>query len=243
MLHKTRGVVLHTIKYTDSSVISHIYTENFGRKSFIITGARGRKSPARVNLLQHLSILDMEVYIKQTRDLQRIKEIRIHEPFSSIPYHPVKNAVALFVSEILYKTLQEEEPNPNLFSYLLNAIMIFDLSGKGYANFHLLFLLGLTRYLGFFPRNNYNLSNEFFDIENARFTVTRPLHPHFISPDASRHLPGLMECSFENMDKIRLNSAMRNNLLKGILDYYRFHIPVMGNIKSFSVLKEVFESG
>jgi DNA repair protein RecO (recombination protein O) len=194
--------VIHTIKYTDNSVISHIYTEEFGRKSFMISGARGKKSSARINLLQHLSMLDMEVYIKQNRGLQRIKEIRLHETFSSIPYHPVKNAVALFISEVLYRTLQEEESNPNLFSFLMNAIKIFDLSEKGYANFHLLFLLGLSRYLGFFPKNNYSLSKEFFDMENASFTSEKPLHPHYISPPASRFLHEIMKCSFEGMDKI-----------------------------------------
>jgi DNA repair protein RecO (recombination protein O) len=241
MLHKTRGLVLHTIKYTDNSVISHIYTENFGRKSFMISGARGKRSSARINLLQHLSILDMEVYIKQTRDLQRVKEIRLHQPFSSLPYHPVKNTVALFVSEILYKTLQEEESNPNLFSWLINAIMILDLTGSGYANFHLLFMLGLTRYLGFFPRGNYSESAEYFDLENGRFTGGKPGHPHFIPPPVSRALAGLMGCSFEEMGRIRLNSELRNVLLTGILDYYRYHLPGMGKIKSFPVLKEIFE--
>ncbi len=234
-------MVIHTIKYTDNSVISHIYTEHFGRMSFMISGARGKKSSARINLLQHLSILEMEVYIKQARDLQRTKEIRLHETFSSIPYHPVKNAIALFISEILYRTLKEEEPNPNLFSFLINAIRIFDLSEKGYANFHLLFLLGLSRYLGFTPQNNYSSDKAFFDIENARFTASQPSHPLFIKPPSSHALHDLLQCSFEDMDSIRLNSASRNILLNGILDYYRFHIPVMGHIKSLLVLREIFE--
>ena len=242
MLHKTRGLVLHTIKYTDNSVISHIYTEKFGRKSFMISGARGKRSSARINLLQHLSILDMEVYIKQTRELQKVKEIRLHQPFSSLPYHPLKNTVALFISEILYKTLQEEEANPNLFSWLINAIMIFDLAGSSYANFHLVFMLGLTRYLGFYPQGNYSESAEYFDIENALFTVSKPMHPHFIPPPESRALAGLMACTFKEMDRIRLNSKLRNVLLAGILDYYRYHLPGMGRLKSLPVLKEIFEN-
>jgi DNA repair protein RecO (recombination protein O) len=241
MLHKTRGIVLHTMKYTDNSVISHIYTEHFGRMSFMISGARGKKSSARINLLQHLSILDMEVYIKQTRDLQRVKEIRLNQHFSSVPYQPVKNTIALFVSEVLYKTLQEEEANQNLFSYLVNAILIFDLSGSGYANFHLVFLLGLTRYLGFLPQNNFSESTGFFDIENARFTVSQPMHPHYISAPSTSMLSELMRCTFEEMGRVRMKSEQRNVLLTSILDYYRFHLPGMGRIKSFDVLKEVFE--
>jgi DNA repair protein RecO (recombination protein O) len=241
MIYKTRGLVIHTIKYTDNSVISHIYTEHFGRKSFMISGARGKKSPARINLLQHLSILDMEVYIKQKRDLQRVKEIKLHETFTSLPWHPGKNAVALFISEFLYRTLQEEESNPNLFSYLINAIKIFDLSESGYANFHLLFLLGLSRYLGFFPQNNYSASKEIFDMENARFTDAQPLHPHFILPPASRQLHEIMACPLEDMSRLKLNSSMRNLVLNGIIDYYRYHLPGMGQMKSISVLREIFE--
>jgi DNA repair protein RecO (recombination protein O) len=240
MIHKTRGIVLHTIKYSDSSVISHIYTENFGRQSFIVSGARGRKSSARVNLLQHLSILEMEVYIKHNRDLQRIKEIRLHENFSSIPYDPVKNAVALFLAEILYRTLQEQECNIPLFLYLLNAIKILDLSEKGFANFHLIFLIGLTRHLGFFPNYDITDTAEFFDIENARFTNKRPPHSNIIPPPGGRYLAEIMKCSFENMDRLKLNAETRNLLVSGILKYYSFHISGLGIIKSFAILREIF---
>lgn len=240
MIQKTRGLVIHTIKYTDNSVISHIYTEDFGRQVFLIKGARGKRSSAKINLLQHLSILEMEAYIKQNRDMQSIKEIRLHEPFCSIPYDPSKNAIGLFVSEILYKTLQEQESNPPLFEYLINSIKMLDLAGKGFANFHLLFLIGFSKYLGFYPRNNYSSPKEYFDIVNARFTGREPLSPHYISPPASHHLHTLMECTFEEMDSIRLTGAMRNILLEGILDYYRYHVAGMGQVKSFPVLREIF---
>jgi DNA repair protein RecO (recombination protein O) len=240
MIHKTRGLVLHTIKYTDNSVISHIYTEHFGRISFLVSSARGKTSSARINLLHHLSILDMEVYIKKSRDLQRIKEIRQHEIFSTIPYDPVKNAVAIFVSEILYRTLQEQESNFPLFSYLLNAIKFFDLSEKGYANFHLLFLMGLTRHLGFYPNYDRTDTAEFFDIENARFTNEQPGHSNIISPPAGRYLSEVMKCSFEDMGKLRLTAETRNLLVSGILKYYNFHISGLGIIKSFTVLREIF---
>jgi len=241
MLQKTRGLVLHNIKYSDSSIISHIYTEGFGRMSFLITGTRGKKSSVRINLLGHLSILEMEVYIKQSRDLQRVKEIRLHENFSSIPYDPVKNAVALFISEILYRTLQEQEKNLPLFSFLVNAIKIFDISERGFANFHLIFLIGLTRHLGFFPQNNYSPLKEYFDIENALFTDKQPVNPYFISPPESRYLSELMSSTFGMMDKVKLNGALRNSLVTGLLDYYRFHLPGMGKLKSISVMKEIFD--
>lgn len=209
--------------------------------SFLITGTRGKKSSVRINLLGHLSIIEMEVYIKQSRDLQRVKEIRLHENFSSIPYDPVKNAVALFIAEILYRTLQEQEKNLPLFSFLINAIKIFDLSERGFANFHLIFLIGLTRHLGFFPQNNYSPSKEFFDIENALFTEKHPVNPNFIFPPESRYLSELISCTFESMEKVKLNGTLRNSLVTGLLDYYRFHLPGMGKLKSISVMKEIFD--
>ncbi len=146
----------------------------------------------------------------------------------------------MFVTEILYRTLQEQESNLPLFTYLVNAIKILDLADKGYANFHLIFLIGFCRHLGFSPQNNYCLKNQYFDIENALFINKQPLHQHFIPPPASHYLSTVMECSFENMDKLRLNSTLRNTLVTGILDYYRFHVAGMGQFKSFSVLKEIF---
>ncbi len=240
MIQKTRGLVIHTIKYTDNSVISHIYTEGFGRQAFLIKGTRGKKSSAKINLLQHLSILEMEVYIRQNRDLQRIKEIKLHDNYTSIPYNPTKNGIALFLAEILYRTLREQEQNLPLFSYLLNAFGIFDLKESGFANFHLLFLLGLSRHLGFFPRNNCSSANDYFDIENARFTRQKPLHPGFVSPPASSYLHRLMNCSFEDMGEVKLNTSIRQVLLTGLLDYYRFHVAGMDKVKSFPVLSEVF---
>ncbi len=240
MIHKTRGIVIHNIRYTDNSVISHIYTEGFGRLAFMVNGARSRKGTVRINLLHHLSILEMEVYIKQSRELQRIREMRLHETLAGISGHPVKNAVAIFVAEVLYRTLQEQEANPAMFTFLVNAIKILDLSDSGYANFHLLFLMGLTRHLGFYPRNNYNRTREYFDMENAVFIEKQPLQPCFIAPPASRHFAGVMGCSFENMDSLKLNSDLRNELVTGLLDFYRYHLPGMGQIKSLPVLREVF---
>ncbi len=242
MVEKTRGIVIHTIKYNDNSVISHIYTEGFGRQSFIVKGTRSKKSTVRINLLQHLSILEMEVYMKQNRDLQRIREMKLHETFSEIPYNPVKNAIAMFVAEVLFRTLQEQEANRAMFSFLLNAIKILDLSESGYANFHLVFLMGLSRHLGFYPRNNYSNTREFFDMENAVFTEQKPLQPYFIAPPASRLLPVLMGCTFEEMDRVKLNSGLRNELVTGLLDFYRYHLPGMGVVRSLPVLQEVFES-
>ncbi len=240
MIEKTRGIVIHTIKYTDNSVISHIYTESFGRQSFLINGTRSKKSPVRINLLQHLSILEMDIYIKQSRELQRVKEMKLHETFAEIPYDPVKSAIAMFVAEVLYRTLREQESNPAMFSFLTNAVKILDLAESGYANFHLIFLMGLTRLLGFYPRNNYALNREYFDMENAVFVEKQPLQPYFVPPPESRFLPVLMRCSFDDMDKVKLNSSMRNELLNGLLDFYRYHLPGMGTLRSPAVLREVF---
>jgi len=141
MIYKTRGIVLHHIKYAETSVIATIYTEQFGRQSYMINGVRGKKSRIKANVLQPLYLLNMEVYHKTTRDLQRVKELQHAYIFNSLPYDLKKSTLALFIAEILYQTLREQEPNPELFNYLYHSIQMLDIKNEGLTTFHIYFLL------------------------------------------------------------------------------------------------------
>ncbi|MBE9480196.1 MAG: DNA repair protein RecO, partial [Bacteroidetes bacterium] len=144
MLFKTRGIVFHQIKYSESSVIAKIYTELFGIQSYLIKGVRNKKSKIKSALLQHLSIVDLVVYHKEKSNIQYIKEIRSEYQFTSIPFDIRKSSIAVFINEILYKSIHEEEANQNLFDYLLNSIKLLDMITKRFVDFHLLFTIGLT---------------------------------------------------------------------------------------------------
>ena len=237
MLQKTRGIVLHSIKYGESGLITTIYTEGFGRMSFILQGIHGKKSSVKANLLRQLSLLEMEVDFKQGRELQRVRELKIGTPFIALPYEIAKSSQAMFLSELLHKVLREEESRPELFEFLYHSIQVLDLMEEGIANFHLIFLLQLTRYLGFAPTNNYSVSNNYFDMMAGKFTVFPPEHPWFVKSPESGLLSQLFGLNYKSAAEFKPDQSFRQNILTLILEYYGLHIGNKLNIKSLEVLR------
>ena len=240
MIQKTRGIVLHFIKYSETSVIATIYTEKFGRQSFLIKGVRGKKSNIKANILQPLYLLEMEVYNKPNRDLQSIKEVRNAFVFSSIPHDIRKSSISLFIAEILYKTIREQEANAGLFDFLYHNIQLLDLKTEGIPNFHLYFLLQLSKYLGFYPTNNYSLDKTYFDLQNGYFVASKPVHSYYVNPETSQNLSKILLFSDNQHAEVTLSYNQRITLLDKIVDYYYLHIEGLTNIKSLAILKEVF---
>ena len=151
MLQKTKGIVLHTLKYNDTSIIVDMYTELSGRASFLVTVPRSRKAAVKSVLFQPLSFIEFEADYRPNATLYRVKEAKSFYPFSSIPYDPYKSSMALFLSEFLYRAIREEAENRPLFAYLQHSIIWLDECGDGFANFHLVFLMRLSRFLGLYP--------------------------------------------------------------------------------------------
>lgn len=240
MLEKVRGIVLHHIKYKESSAIIHAYTDLHGRQSYIINNVRGKKGQHRSNLLQPLFFLEMEVYHKPVREMQRVKEFSQYISFRNIPFDISRSTQAMFIAEILYKSLKEEEANPELFDFLLHAIQWFDTSEEQQILFHILFMVQLTKYLGFFPENNYNANSCYFDLRNGQFTGAAQVHPYIINKDVSAELHKLLKKSFSNIGSLKIPHDMRASLTDSLLDYYRFHIQDFGKLRSISVLKEIY---
>lgn len=240
MIYKTRGIVLHHIKYSETSVIATIYTEQFGRQSYMINGVRGKKSKIKANILQPLYLLNMEVYHKTTRDLQRVKELQHAYIFNSLPYDLKKSTLALFIAEILYQTLREQEPNPELFNYLYHSIQMLDIKSEGLTNFHIYFLLHLTKYLGFFPNNNFSTENQYFDLSKGIFTQLKPIHSDSLNKEESEMLSRLLVFSDNQHENLKMNYPLRIGIIEKILKYYKLHHEGISSIKSFNILKEVF---
>lgn len=240
MLHKTKGIVLHQFKYTDSSIIAHIYTEKFGRQSYIFNGIRNKKAKGKINYLQALHLLELEVYYKQKSNIQRISEFRPAYIFKSIPVSIVKQTELIFLAEILYKCLKEEEANLNLFDFIYSSIQYFDAIEKGESNFHLLFLIHLTRHLGFFPAKNYNEENRYFDLIEGMYFNRKTGLSERLDESTSRIIYLLSNTSIKELGQFRMNAKERENTLQAILDYYHHHISNMKNLKSLDVLKAVF---
>ena len=184
MLQKTKGIVLHTLKYNDTSIIVDMYTELSGRASFLVTVPRSRKAAVKSVLFQPLSFIEFEADYRPNATLYRVKEAKSFYPFSSIPYDPYKSSMALFLSEFLYRAIREEAENRPLFAYLQHSIIWLDECGDGFANFHLVFLMRLSRFLGLYPNLEDYHTGDYFDLLNACFTSIRPqLHSSYINPE------------------------------------------------------------
>ena len=240
MYCKTEGIVLHGIKYGDTGRIVTVYTEAFGRTSFLLQGIHSKKSSGKANLLQPLFLLELEMDYRQGKELQRAREIKFRHPYQSLPFDVVKSSQAIFLAEILYKVLKEEEARPEFFEFLSHSFRILDLMREGVANFHLIFLIHLTRYMGFAPNNNYAVNRTIFDMVSGTFSENRPPHPHYLEPGETKILSELMNISFDEIGQIGLTSVSRNLLLISIIDYFSLHLGVRLQIKSLQILHDLF---
>ena len=229
MLHKTRGIALSYIRYRESSIIAKVYTEAFGIQSYIVNGVRSSRSKAnRIALFQPLTLLDMVVYHKNKTDtLHRISEIKCRIPFHSLPFEVVKSSLALFLTEILSKSLREEEENLPLFEFLEEAIGYLDNAEGGYENFHIHTLVQLAFYLGFGLETATDLSNEL-----------RENH-YPASPDAIQRTAVQIWLSAPFGVPVVLDKTRRLSLLNMLLYLYKIHLDSLGDIKSLDVLHEV----
>lgn len=240
MLAKTTGIVLHSLKYSDSATIVTIYTQQFGRVSYMVYGVNKKKAVYRSAFLQPLSIVDIDVIHTPGKEIQRVKEVRTAVPFTEIPFQPIKNSIALFLSEVLSRTLRESEPDEELFIFLKNSILLLDCCEQGVANFHLVFLLKLTRYLGCFP-NNEEKSNGYFDLINGIFLYQKPLHSHYLLPELSKDFAILLDSDYHNMADSSFSRKRRMELLESIVEYYRLHMPDFNGLHSLEVLQNLFD--
>ena len=240
MQTKTTGIVLHTLKYSDSATIVTIYTQQFGRVSYIAYGANKKKSICRSALLQPLSIVKLDVIHAPTKEIQRIKELHTAVPFAEIPFNPAKNAIALFLSELLFRTLRRSESDENLYRFLDKSIQLLDCCERGIANFHLVFLAKFTRYLGCEP-NVEKEKNTYFDLMNGIFLHQKPLHTHYLLPEMAENMANLLKTDYNTMDKLVFSRRERFELLESLVEYYRLHIPDFSGLHSLEVLQSLFD--
>jgi len=240
MLHKTKGIVLHYIKYGDTSIIAYIYTEIFGRQAYIVNGVRKKSSKIRLNQFQPLSILELDVYYKPNRDIQRIKDLKNSLLLKTVHDNIVKSSIALFIAEIMYKTLREVEPNKPLFDFIYNSIHILDIKDKGIENYHLVFLLLLSKYLGISPVDGNQKSIEFTVTKHPTLIKNVKGFSFILTAEEKGAMTQLHEYSFKNLEKIKIDNNTRSSLLEKFIEYYKLHLEGIGTIKSLAVLKEVF---
>ncbi|MDX2303573.1 MAG: DNA repair protein RecO [Microscillaceae bacterium] len=229
MLFKTRGIVINYFKYSESSIIVRIYTEELGLQSYIVNGIRSSKSKNRMAFFQPLTMLELVVYFREDRaKINRISEHRCRYAFQSIPFDYRKSVVAMFIMEILTKTLQGEIKNPDLFEFIDTSLLIFDQMTEDYENFHLVFLLKLTRYLGFAPQNSEDI---FEQIASSRHSSL--YHPS--KQACGSVLDRLLRADYS--EKIKISGKQRSELIDYILEYFQIHIENFQVIKSLEIIR------
>ncbi len=180
----------------------------------------------------------MVVYETGNDQLQNLRETETACQFSSIPFDIIKGTMVLFLNEVLFKSLHEEESNPELFGFLFDSIIKFDQMEHSFQDFHLRFLINLSKFLGFYPRNNYSGHNRYFDLQEGVFTSAKPLHNNLLDVSLAAKLNHVLELNHFG-ERIFDNTTERNQFMEKLLDYYRLHIPGFGELKSHKVLHEV----
>lgn len=242
-LHHTKGIVLRTVKYGETSLIVTIFTALFGIQSYLINGVRtsSKKGSGKANLFQPAALLDLVVYHNELKQLQRIREFRWSHLYGHIFSDVRKNAVALFMVELLTKCLKQPEANPDLFHFTEDAFLHLDESTDTVtANFPLFFALHLAVFFGFRIHDRYSEKNRFLDLQEGRFAGEAPLHPHFLEDRQAAVTSQLLRVMQpEELTEIKLHHDFRRHLLYAYEKYYALHIQDFGTLRTLPVLREI----
>jgi len=242
-LHKTKGIVLRSVKYGESSLIITIFTELFGVQSYLVNGVRAstKKGSGKANLFQPAAILDLIVYHNELRNLQRIREFKWDHLYQDVLSDIKKNAVASFMVELLAKSLKQPEANEELFHFAEDCFLHLDTASETVtANFPLFFALHLATFFGFRISDEYSQKNCFLDLKEGLFVSEHPSHPHFLEEKKAAITSQLLKVLQPGeLEQIKLNHDFRRNLLYAFESYYAFHIQDFGTMKSLPILKEI----
>lgn len=232
MRNSEKAVVLQAIRHGDKKYIVRLFTENHGLVTAIAAaGKSGKVKPAS---LQPLSLVNAELIIKQNRELQQMTETSCYFVSPGFADSMSRLGVAQFINEILIKTLREQSPNPHLFSFIENCIRYLAEPDSHFVNLHLRFLLGLTRYLGFEPQNNFSALEKYFDCREGVFTPMALAFPLGLNERDSSLFSYFLAAS---PDKLEITREQRQLLLDALLAYFMLHVPGFGEVKSLEVLR------
>jgi DNA repair protein RecO (recombination protein O) len=241
MIIKTRGIILRTVKYSETSIIADIYTESKGLRAYIISGVRTQKAKVSVGLMQVMSLVDLVCYDKdEANKLNRIKEIKAAYVYSSLPFDVKKSAVGIFIAEVARRVIREAEENTGLFNFIFDVFQFLDEKPKGYANLHIAFLCEMSNYLGFQPNKETYTEGSVFDLKEGNFTTDIVGHSYFLDAYTSKILRGVLETDWHRSEDIKITREERRLLLTELLNFYRFHIDNFPEINSLKILQEVF---
>lgn len=240
MYEKLKGVVLNTIRYSDRHNIVHIYTDGRGLMSFAVPQGRTYAARMRNAILMPLSLVDLEAAVRTGRELSVLREVRRNYPLSTLYSDPVKNAISLFISELLTHVIQEPEGNISLFRYIEQSVQLLEQMTGSVANFHICFLYHLGAHLGIQPNVESYQKGYWFDMTEGVFTPLAVRGHALLQPQEAQVIHLLSRMTFSNMTVFRFNREERNRMLDVIINYYRLHNAAIGTLRSPDILKQLF---
>ncbi len=238
MIHRTKGIVLRTVRYGETSVVVTILTELFGVQSYLINGVRTSGKNSTAHFYQPSSLLEMQVYHNELKNLQRVKETRWSVLYKNVLSDVFRNAVAMYMIELLYKCVKQPEQNTDLFNFVEDAFIALDnADDKVMANFPLFFSIQLAHFFGFRMSDDHSELRGVFDMQEGSFVEEPPAHPHYMDGKYVSQLLKAMQPS--DLSEIRMNRETRRELLGAMEVYYGLHVPDFGVMKTLGVLREV----
>lgn len=237
------GIVLRVVRYDDASSVVHVFTRSRGHVAFMVTRPKSRHSAgaAVCALLRPMSVLSFQWDAKPHAALYRMKDVRLAATWRDMPYHPVKSAVALLLSEFLCHALAEEGENVALYDYVVASLQWFDAAPTAYANFHMVFLLKITRFLGIAPDADSYVPGHAFDVESGIFVPQLIASPLTLTPPDATLLYALITAGYDDMLAVPMNRTDRARMITYIGRFYRVHVAGFPEIKSLDVLETLFE--
>ena len=239
MIQKTRGIALKVTNYSESSIVVHIFTEHLGMQSYLVNGARKPKAKLHSNLFQPLHLLEMVVYNKNTNNLQRIKEAQAIPSLTEIPFDILKGSVAMFLNEVVYKVLMHQSSDPYLFNFIHTSIHWLDKTDQPIQNFHLSFLMQLSKYLGYLPTITQE-RKPFFDLMDGIFTDIAPAHSYVLQDPHTQIFYDILTTPYELAHTLKVRREDRMYLLNQIINFYKLHTENFGSVHSLLILEELF---
>ena len=239
MLKLTEAIVLRRLKFQENSLIITLFTREFGVKPYLVRGVlKSKKGGLKAAHFQLLNQMEIVAKHNEKGSLNSIKELRVINPYTTLLFDYSKQSIAMFIADLLFHAIKEEQDQSDLFDFIkesLNWLYVSD----NFVDFHLIFMMRLTRFLGFYPEDPTG-ELKVFDLREGKF-VNYASNPFCLTNRESLLLQGLMSMSFADLSIKRFNNAERKTLLDLMLKYYDLHLPQFGQLKSYQVLKEVFK--
>lgn len=237
---KTKAIVLRTVKYGESRIIVDLLTREAGRVSMVCQLTKSGKGKIKKQLLLPMTMLDVAFDYRKNISLQHFQDLRIGQVYRSLLFDPYKLSITLFLAEFLIYATRDETDNRQLYDFIETSLLWLDNADGGFANFHLVFMLRISLFIGFYPNLDDYHEGCWFDLREGCFTPLRPTHNDCLKPDEAARMRTIMRMSLDNMHLFRMSRVERNRCAEIILYYYRLHQSDFPELRSLDVLRELF---